>query len=445
MKGKSIEEVAHYLGIPSKCQKKIAHFHIDSRLIEKGGLFFAIEGERADGHRFLEQVAAAGGIGAVIQRGYTGANFGLELIRVNSVEKALTHLGKIAFANRKEKVVGITGSMGKTTTKEFLATLLEAKYRVGKTPGNYNTQLTFPMTLMNLAEEYDVLVLEMGMTEKGQIQKLVELTPPDIAILTHIAPAGIEEFKGGLQAVAECKSEIFSHSKTKVGIISTQASKFKDVLYGGKIPKKIYGWKEDFEDWRSGDFVMQKTKEGVVINDSPLISLPIEASHLRENFLAAVSAARILGVSWHDIQKQAMFLKPYKRRFEKIEKDGITFIQDCYNANPESVCAALKNLPKPAEGRRVIGVLGTMPDLGQKTKYYHEQVGLLAQEHLDCVLSIGDGGEILGKAFSDKGKPSEHFLSLDEIREKLFSLIHPGDVVLIKGGNTLNLWKILEK
>jgi len=445
MKGKTIQEIAQIIGVSSNCKKKITHFHIDGRLIEKGGLFFAIKGERVDGHQFLEQVAAAGGIGAVVRKGYTGADFGLELLRVNSVEKTLYKLGKIAFSNRKEKVIAITGSMGKTTTKEFLATLLEAKYRVGKTPGNYNTQLTFPLTLMNLDKEYDVLVLEMGMTEKGQIEKLVQLAPPDLAILTRIAPAGIEDFKGGLKAIAEAKGEIFSHPRTKMGIISAQAAQFKSVLYGGAIPKKIYGWKDDFEDFRSGDFVMEETVDGVVINDSPPIVLPIEPKHLLENFLAAAAVARMLGLSWHDIQKQANFLKPFKCRFEKIEKDGITFIQDCYNANPESVCAALENLPRPAEGRQVIGVLGTMPDLGRKTEHYHKKVGTFAQDHLDCVLSIGSGAELLGEAFSDKGKPSEHFLSLDEIRKKLFSLIHPGDVVLIKGANTLNLWEILEK
>ncbi len=445
MKGTTIKNIANILGIPSDCSKIISHFHIDSRLIEKGGLFFAIKGDKVDGHRFLEQVAAAGGVGAVVQRGYTGASFGLELLRVDRVEKALTILGKAAFAKRKEKVVAITGSMGKTTTKEFLATLLEAKYRVGKTPGNYNTQLTFPLTLLNLDGDYDVLVLEMGMSEKGQIKMLTELAPPDIAIVTRIAPAGIEQHVGGLGAVAQAKSEIFSHPKTQIGIISTQASRFKEVLYGGSIPKKIYGWKGDFEDWRAGDFVMEEKREGVFINDSPPISLSIEGAHLKENFLAAAAAARILGLSWHEIREKARELKPYKRRFEKIEKDGITFIQDCYNANPDSVCAALKNLPKPAQGRQLIGVLGTMPDLGNQSKEYHEKVGLFAQNHLDCVLSIGDGAKILGEAFSNQGKHTEHFLSLDEIREKLFSLIHPGDVVLIKGGNSLNLWKILEK
>lgn len=439
MKHKPLKEIAHILGLESDQNTPIAHFAIDSRQVERCGIFFALPGAKADGHFFLKDVAEKGALGAVVSKHYSGPSFGLELLKVPDVLQALHTLARAAFSARKEKVIGVTGSMGKTTSKEFIATLLEAKYRVAKTQGNHNTKLTHPLTLLNLEGEYDVLVLEMGMNEKGEIKTLCGIAPPDIALLTRIAPAGMRDFKGGLDAIAEAKSEIFSNPKTQLGIISAQAAKFSRVLYGGGIPKWIYGWKDDFEDPRIGDMVMERVGEDVVINDSPPIALSFDAHHLRENFLAAAAVARAMGLSWSEIRQQAPLLKPFKHRFEKIERDGITFIQDCYNANPESILAALKNLPQ-AKGK-TIGVLGAMPDLGEQSAHFHSQVGRAAKDHLDRLLCIGEDAKNYAAAFS---KEAQHFNLLEEMKKELFALAKPGDVVLIKGGNGFKLWQLLE-
>ena len=393
-----------------------AHFAIDSRQVRPGGLFFALRGEKVDGHRFLQDVAAKGALGAVVSSLYTGADFGLELLRVEDVQQTLQELAKSSFLKRKERVIGITGSMGKTTTKEFLATILEKKFRVAKTEGSQNTQLTLPLTVLNLQGEYDVLILEMGMSEKGQIARLVDIAPPDLAIVTRIAPAGI--VGGDLHEIAEAKAEIFSHMRTKWGIISSQAAQFESILYAGNVPKWIYG--------PDGDFSLKELE----------IKLPFEAEHLKENALGAIAAARYLGLSWYEIECGVRELKPYERRFEKIEKDGITFIQDCYNANPDSMSAALKNLPKPQGEGRVIGILGAMADLGRYSAHYHKRVGMVAKEHLDYLFSIGKEAEgFMG---------AEHFSDLAEIKKRLETFLRPGDVVLIKGSNGLKLWEILE-
>ncbi len=443
MRNKPLKEIAAVLGLSSDKTERVSHFAIDSRLIEAGGLFFALPGEKMDGHDFIEEIARKGAITAVVSRKYVGPDFGLELLRVEDVLEALHLLAKVAFSKRSEQVVGITGSMGKTTTKEFLATLLSARFRVAKTPGNYNTQLTFPLNLLNLEGEYDVLVLEMGMSAKGQIAKLVQIAPPDIAILTRIAPAGIPGLVGGLEAIAEAKAEIFSHPKTHLGILSCQAARFAKALYAGTMKKWIYGWKSDFEDYKMGDLVMEEVDGGVVIGDSPVITLPMEATHLRENFLAAVAGARALGLSWSDIQEKAKELKPFKQRFETIKRDGVTFIQDCYNANPDSVMAALTNLPK-AKGKR-IAVLGEMAELGEEAAKYHREVGVFASKHLDRVFCIGEEAKHLADAFSNRGKEAAHFNELAKIKEELFALVQPGDVVLVKGANSLKLWQLLEE
>ena len=173
--------------------------------------------------------------------------------------------------------------------------------------------------------------------------------------------------------------------------------------------------------------------------DSPDIFLPFEATHLAENFLAAATVARALGMSWSEIVEKARELKPVERRFEMIEREGMTFIQDCYNANPVSMLAALKNLPK-RKGKK-IGVFGTMPDLGKQSAHFHEQIGLAAKSHLDRVFCLGEETKSLVKTFNEG---AEHFSDIAEMKKALFASIEPGDVILIKGANHHKLWKLLE-
>jgi len=449
MKRKSLQQIATFLNSSSQNSAPVAGFAIDSRKVKRGDLFFALPGAKVDGHQFLSEVAAKGALGAIVSKYYRGRDFGLELLKVADVKEALHQLAQVSFSQRKEKVIGITGSMGKTTTKEFLATLLSARYRVGKTMGSFNTQLTFPLTLLNLEEEYDFLVLEMAMSQRGHIRKLVSLAPPDFALVTRIAPAGMENFEGGLTAIAEAKGEIFSHPKTEMAFFSVQAAQFKEISFAPPGRKCIYGWKEDFLDSRIGDFVMSESSQGIFIQEkdqstSPYLSFSFEASHLKENFLAAASVARTLGISWQEIQEKALLLTPFEKRFEKIEREGVTFIQDCYNANPDSVCAALRNLPSPKAGGKTIGILGKMPDLGTYSSHYHQVVGEYAKNHLDHLLCIGEEAKIIASTFSKENK-AKYYKDLPTIKKALFDLAKPGDVVLIKGANSLKLWEILEE
>lgn len=434
MLGISVSDLGQRLNLYSSKRQPIASYAIDSRKVVPNGCFFALKGAQWDGHDFLEEVAKAGGIAAIVSESYQGPDFGLTLFRVKSVVETLQTLATSTFQMRKEQVIAITGSMGKTTTKEFLATLLSAKFRVFKTPGNQNTQLSLPLLLLNLDDEYEVLVLEMAMTAHGHIRKLCEIAPPDFSILTRIAPAGMANFEGGLEAIAKAKSEIFSHPRTKRGLISAQAAQFARVLYAGSIPKMIYG--------KEGDFSYVLEKGGVRMGQSPLLQPKFSATHLLENFLGAVSAARMMGLSWHEITQKVSELKPFEKRFETIEKGGVTYIQDCYNANPDSMVAALENLPKGTG--RVLGVLGAMPDLGKASAHYHELVGREASKHLDELFCIGHKAKGLADAFAKSGKPALYSQELAEIEQTLAKVVKPGDVVLIKGGNSLKLWTLLE-
>lgn len=427
MKGQTLTSIASHLDLSIEVDAPISGFAIDSRHVQIGELFFALKGEKVDGHEFLSDVARKGALAAVVSSGYRGEDFGLHLLRVENVRGALQNLAREAFRARSEEVVAITGSMGKTTTKEFLATLLSETFRVAKTPGNSNTQLSLPLFLLNLEGRCDLLVLEMGMSAKGEIAKLVEIAPPNWAMVTRIAHAGIPG--GTLQEIAEAKGEIFSNRWTRFGLVSSQASPY----FPGKM---VYG--------DGGDFSLEKRGNRVRINDSPWMELDLDGDHLLENFLGAASMARMLGVSWHEIAKGAKKIEPFEKRFQKVQRNGVTFIQDSYNANPESVMAAMKALPKPNGKGRVIGALGSMVDLGDHSSFFHRQVGEFAAGLLDEVLFVGEEAKVFADAFSSSGKQVKVFSDVARLKSVLHEIVREGDVVLIKGANSHKLWEVLD-
>jgi UDP-N-acetylmuramoyl-tripeptide--D-alanyl-D-alanine ligase len=290
-----------------------------------------------------------------------------------------------------------------------------------------------PLTLLNLKGEYDVFVLEMGMGDHGNLTRLTSIAPPDVAVLTKIAPAGLKDFAGGLEAVARAKSEIFSQKKTRLGILSAQAAGFGSALYGGGCQKWIYGLKKDVADAREVDFVLDASGR---INDSPPMEFPFAAEHLKENVVAAAAVARAFGLSWEEIASGVKKCRPFEKRFEMVNRDGVTFVNDSYNANPHSMVAALANLPEPKEGGRRIAVLGPMADLGNSSLHYHKQVGNFAMEKVDALVCVGREAKSYGKAI--------HVEKNQEAKELLRSMIRPGDVVLVKGSNAGKLWEVLE-
>jgi UDP-N-acetylmuramyl pentapeptide synthase len=233
-------QVVKWMGCDVGVFGKVHGFKQDSREVVPGDLFFALKGERVDGHAYLEEVAAKGAVGAIVDEEYKGKEFGLVLVRVKSVISSLHELAKAIQATRRARVIGVTGSVGKTTTKEFIATLLEAKYRVGKTPGNANSQVGVPLSILNSAGDEDVFVMEMGMSLPHEIEKLIDIAPPEVAIITKIALAHAAFFPDGLEGIAAAKMEILSHPSTRLGILNHQASGFCCAGSGG-WQKMVYG------------------------------------------------------------------------------------------------------------------------------------------------------------------------------------------------------------
>jgi UDP-N-acetylmuramoyl-tripeptide--D-alanyl-D-alanine ligase len=332
--------------------------------------------------------------------------------------------------------------VGKTTTKELIATLLEGKFRVGKTPGNANSQVGVPLSILNAAGDEEVFVIEMGMSLPHEIEKLVNIAPPEVALITKIALAHAAFFPDGLEGIAAAKTEILSHPLTRLGVLNHQVAQFRSAKTGNclKMTYGLEGVESDFVLCRDGQNYYVKERDGQTLP----FSLPFSADHLCENFLGAAAVAKELGMQWPEIIAQAQKLTVFKRRFEKVERGGIVFVNDSYNANPTSMRAALTNLPLPAAGKKRIAALGAMKELGEHTEQSHLAIANLALEHVDYLLCLGEECAGMVDIFEKAQRPVEYFEDLVAMKRRVFEIAEEGDVVLLKGSNSKKMWMILE-
>jgi UDP-N-acetylmuramoyl-tripeptide--D-alanyl-D-alanine ligase len=444
MRNGSLEWIALCLGanVAGDVGGAIGGYAIDSRKVERGDLFFALPGERTDGHRFLKEAAAAGAQAAVVREGYEGESYGLTLLRVGDVAEGLRSLARASLEEKRPFVVGITGSVGKTTCKEFTAALLAGKWRVSKPEGSYNTQLTVPLTILNREWEAEVLVLEMGMSAPGGIRRLLEVVEPDLAVLTKVALAHAEHFGDGLEGIAREKGTIFQGARTKTKV-------FDAAFLGYEAAREVGEKRVSFSiEAPSADYWLFPWEGKWAVDERGVracaLDLPFQESHLVHNLLAAMAVAREMGMGWHEIEARLGGLQLPKMRFEQIAKGGVLFVNDAYNANPASMRAALCHIPQPQEGGKRIGVLGAMRELGQFSEEAHAEVGRLAQKCVDCLFVLGKEAKGMAEAFAESKKPMEYCESHAELVEKLKGVLRPGDVVLLKGSRSLEMERVLE-
>lgn len=414
----SLIKIAKLLGLSCSRHLPISETGIDSRTIAQGGLFFALKGERNDGHDFLCDVAKRGAFAAVVSKDYQGPDFGLVLLPVDDVLESMHYLAKEILRERKTRVIGVTGSVGKTTTKEFLFQLLCKKYKVHKNPKSFNSQRTLPLVIMNAKGNEDYLLLEMAMTEKGHIAKLVEIAAPTIVVLTPIALAHAKAFTG-LDDIGSAKGEIFS-PQTEFAVIHAGSYQLPSIQKACKCKYEIYP------------------------KVLPIKS-PFKETHFTENFAAAFAIAKYLGLTDQEIELRSQGLKTIEHRFEKKLIQGITYIDDSYNANPTSMRAALMNLPSPkGEGKR-IAVLGAMVDLASLSYTYHKEVGEIALQKVDELFCIGEECRPMVEVFSAAKKPVRIFNDYAALTKAVIMRASKGDVVLIKGSNYHKLWEIFDE
>jgi len=444
MKPTPLSFFSHLLSQNRQSNPLISGVAIDSRNVKRGDLFFALPGNKVDGHDFLQDVAAKGGIAAVVHESYSKNCFGLSLLRVPHVLQALQELGRKVLQSRSCKVVGISGSVGKTTTKEFAKTLLETKYKVAASYASYNTDSTLPLTILEATGEEQVLVLEMGMCRPGEIATLISIAPPDIALLTTVAIQHASHFPNGLQGISQEKATLFSHPKTSLGILHREIPHFEDVVKTGVCPKMTFSLVE-----KNADYFLEFLSAAQVSithgRETAILPFTLPAKVFAHNLLAACIIARSLDVPWSNIAEAVWDLKLPSMRFERVEKQGILFINDAYNANPDSMKAALENLPPPPSttGKR-IAVLGEMNALGQYSDAGHTLIAKTAMPCVDLLLCIGSRAKIMVDIWEQEKKEVYFFEEKEALIEALKKIAQKGDVVLLKGARSYCLDKILD-
>ncbi|MDH5484846.1 MAG: UDP-N-acetylmuramoyl-tripeptide--D-alanyl-D-alanine ligase, partial [Gammaproteobacteria bacterium] len=372
----------------------------DTRSLQQGALYFALKGDRFDGHKFVADAGAAGAVGAVVE---DYIEVGLPQIKVGDTRQALIDLAASWRQSFKGSVVGITGSNGKTTVKEMVAAILSKCGSVLATQGNLNNDIGVPLTLLRMTNTEDFAVIEMGANHKSEIDLLTHIAQPHVAIITNAGPAHLEGF-GSLQGVAEAKAEIYS-GLTESGVAVINADDQFAGLWESKCSgKKIMRFGLDAKDadvkgeWKSevsGSLVKVMTRDKQYCE----IHLPVPGRHNAMNALAAIAASLAVGATLQDAQSALSEFRPVKGRLNIMQlAQGVRVIDDTYNANPASLDAGLKVLNE-FDGLHWL-VLGDMGELGGDAAQYHFDIGQAAKlSGIDCLLATGENTRQAVKGF----------------------------------------------
>lgn len=425
--------------------REVSGIVTDSRQVNEGSMFVAIKGERVDGHKFIPSVFEQGAMCVLCEHPQESAG---PHIVVESTLEAVKGIAEFYRQQLNIKVVGITGSVGKTSTKEMIASVLSEKFRVLKTPGNFNNELGVPLTIFRLREEDEVAVLEMGINHFGEMHRLSKVVRPDICVITNIGQCHLE-YLGDRDGVLRAKSEIFDFISPEGKIILNGDDDKLASLSEVKGITPLFFGTEGVRDIRATE-VESVGLKGVKCrihtgNDSFEVMVPVPGRHMVLNALAAAAAGTVLGMTEEEIKRGIEKMESLSGRFHIIEENDITVIDDCYNANPVSMKASLKVLNDAP--RRRVAVLGDMGELGEEEKQLHEQVGEFAGKlDLQLCICIGTLCGYLAEAARKENADLEVVTagSVDEALEKLPVLIHKGDTVLVKASHSMHFEKIVD-
>ncbi len=416
----------------------------DSRKLKPGELFIALQGER-DGHDFIPKALEMGAAAVLC----THCDGDYPAIIVDDTRIAL---GDIARGERQRigmKVVGVTGSVGKSTTKEMISCVLDGSYRVAKTPANHNNDIGMPMAVLAMPEDTEIAVLEMGMNHFREIAYLASIAQPDIAVIVNIGTMHIEHL-GSREGILKAKLEILEGMPDSGHVIlNGDDNLLRNVHKRSELPVTYFGSVDPDSDVRAS-FVVQTPGQLSFTVSAGELSIPVEialdGTHYVSDALAAISVGLQLGVSPVSIRQRLATFRNLAGRQEIVETKGYTIIKDCYNAGPESMAAALQVLGKRA-GRR-IAVLGDMLELGICAQAEHYRVGRIAAEQADMVLAYGpNSSRIINGAVTGGMNPMRALAFEDRAKlvETLKQRTQPGDVLLFKGSHGMHMEQVLEE
>lgn len=444
MKAFTLQEAAAALGLPQmQAQATLADVCTDTRKIQPGSLFVCLRGERFDGHAFASQAAQLGAAALLVDH---PVDADVPQLVVTDTGKALLQLAGWYRRRFQLPVVGLTGSVGKTTTKEFIALVLGAKYNTLKTQGNLNNEIGVPQMLFRLEDSHTAAVIEMGMNHFGEISRLTRAVAPTVGLITNIGVSHIENL-GSRAGILQAKLEILEGMAPDAPLIVNMDNDMLRTVKLGDRPLLTFAIDDQSADFTATDIAEQGSTTTFTVHHSTFtqpVTIPTVGIHNVYNALAAMAVGYVTGVDPAAAASALANYVPAGMRQNLVQVGGVQVIEDCYNASPDSMRAALQTLGKLPVHRRY-AVLGAMLELGDYAKEAHTQVGKMAAENgIDGVLAYGADAAYIVEAAKQAGLENARLFDTKEaLAQSLAQQVQPGDGVLFKGSRGMHLEDVM--
>lgn len=444
MKAFTLQEAAAALGLPQmQAQATLADVCTDTRKIQPGSLFVCLRGERFDGHSFASQAAQLGAAALLVDH---PVDADVPQLVVTDTGKALLQLAGWYRRRFQLPVVGLTGSVGKTTTKEFIALVLGAKYNTLKTQGNLNNEIGVPQMLFRLEDSHTAAVIEMGMNHFGEISRLTRAVAPTVGLITNIGVSHIENL-GSRAGILQAKLEILEGMAPDAPLIVNIDNDMLRTVKLGDRPLLTFAIDDQSADFTATDIAEQGSTTTFTVHHSTFtqpVTIPTVGIHNVYNALAAMAVGYVTGVNPAAAASALANYVPAGMRQNLVQVGGVQVIEDCYNASPDSMRAALQTLGKLPVHRRY-AVLGAMLELGDYAKEAHTQVGKMAEENgIDGVLAYGADAAYIVEAAKQAGLENARLFDTKEaLAQSLAQQVQPGDGVLFKGSRGMHLEDVM--
>jgi UDP-N-acetylmuramoyl-tripeptide--D-alanyl-D-alanine ligase len=426
-------------------------YSIDSRTVSRGELFFAVKGEKMDGHDFVRQAIEKGAVAAVVSQDkfaeFDAPAAKLPLIAVEDTLAALQSLATEVRRLWRKPLVGVTGSAGKTTTKEAIAHVLSTKFRVHKSEGNFNNHFGLPLMLLKLEPEHDLAVIEMGMSHAGEIAALAKIAQPEIGVVTNVAPVHLEFFDS-IEGIARAKRELIeSLPATGTAVLNADdefVSKFGEG-FKGRVVQYGFAKAADVRAENLESLGQDGSKfDAVAGGRREHATLPLVGSHNVHNALAAVAVAMEQGMDLAEAASALSSLPAADKRGQVVRIGNITVVNDCYNSNPKALAAMVDALATMPAKRRIV-VAGEMLELGPQGEAMHAESGRhIAEKKIDVLIGVRGLAEPMVNAARQTGMTAMFVASAEEAGKWLAHETREGDVVLLKASRGVKLEKALE-